>query len=91
MISFDENVRLEGEPFREGLEDITSERMGLKQNIRSKRFNEMVDTAKQLFEAVDNGAVNQDEIKEKLDQIEADFSDDPAYVAAVKLECKARQ
>lgn len=91
LISFDENVRLEGEPFREGLEDITSERMGLMQDIRSKRFNEMVDTAKQLFDAVDNGSENKDEIKARLDQIEADFSDDPAYVAAVKLECKARQ
>ena len=91
LISFDENVRQEGEPFREGLEDITSERMGLMQDIRSKRFNEMVDTAKQLFDAVDNGSDNKDEIKARLDQIEADFSDDPAYVAAVKLECKARQ
>jgi len=44
-----------------------------------------------LFEAVDNNAANKNEIKAKLDQIEADFSDDPAYVAAIKLECKARQ
>lgn len=91
LISFDKDVRTEGEPFREGLEDITSERMGLKQDIRSQRFNEMVETAKQLFEAVDNDAENKKEIKAKLDQIEADFSDDPAYVAAIKLEYKARQ
>lgn len=52
---------------------------------------EMVDAAKQLFDAVDSGSENKDEIKARLDQIEADFSDDPAYVAAVKLECKARQ
>ncbi len=91
LISFDEDVRTEGDPFREGLEDITSERMGLMQDIRSQRFNEMVETAKQLFEAADNDAINKNEIKAKLDQIEADFSDDPAYVAAVKLEYKARQ
>lgn len=91
LISFDNDVMTEGEPFREGLEDITSARMGLKQDIRSQRFNEMVETAKQLFEAVDNNAANKNEIKAKLDQIEADFSDDPAYVAAIKLECKARQ
>ena len=91
LISFDDDVLTEGEPFREGLEDITSERMGLKQDIRSQRFNEMVETAKQLFEAVDNHAANKNVIKAKLDQIEADFSDDPAYVAAIKLECKARQ
>jgi len=91
LISFDEDVRLEGEPFRESLEDITAERMGLMQDLRSKRFNEMVETAKQLFDAVDNGAANKDEIKERLNQIEADFSDDPAYVAAIKLEYKARK
>lgn len=90
LISFDEDVRLEGEPFREGIEDIASERMGLKQDIRSKRFNEMVATAKQLFDAVDRGAANKEELKAQLDQLEADFSDDPAYVAAVKLEYKAR-
>lgn len=91
LISFDENVRTEGDPFREGLEDITSERMGLMQEVRSKRFNEMVETARQLFDAVDNGAINKDDIKARLDQIEADFSDDPAYVAAIKLEYKARK
>jgi predicted ATP-binding protein involved in virulence len=91
LISFDNDVLLDGEPFRDGIEDIVSERMGLTQDIRSKRFNEMVDTARQLFDAVDSGSVNKDEIKARLDQIEANFSDDPAYVAAVKLECKARQ
>jgi predicted ATP-binding protein involved in virulence len=91
LISFDKDVLLEGEPFREGIEDIASERMGLAQNIRSNRFNEMVKTAELLFEAVDSGAANKDELKAKLDQIEADFSDDPAYVATVKLEYKARQ
>lgn len=40
---------------------------------------------------MDNGSDNKDEIKARLDQIEADFRDDSAYVAAVKLECKARQ
>jgi len=91
LISFDSDVRLDGEPFRESLEDITSERMGLMHDIRSKRFIEMVETAKQLFDAVDKGAANKKDIKAKLDQIEADFSDDPAYVAAVKLEYKARK
>ena len=37
LISFDENVMIEGEPYRESLEDITADRMGLEQNIRSKQ------------------------------------------------------
>jgi hypothetical protein len=91
LISFDPDVLVEGDPFRDGIEDIASERMGMPQNVRSKRFNEMVATAQQLFEAVDRGDTDSEAIKAKLDQIEADFSDDPAYVAAVKLEYKARQ
>ena len=90
LISFDDDVLTTGEPFREGLEDITSERMGLKQNIRSRRFNKMVDTATRLFEAADNGDADKDEIKAELDRIEAEFSDDPAYLATIRLECKAR-
>ena len=73
-----------------GLEDITSERMGLQQDIRSKRFNEMVDVATRLFEAADNGSVNKDELKAKLDEIEAEFSDDPAYLALIRTEFKAK-
>ncbi|MBR2369714.1 MAG: AAA family ATPase [Paludibacteraceae bacterium] len=90
LISFDDNALISGEPFRESLEDITSERMGLQQNIRSKRFNEMVDVATRLFEAADNGSANKDEIKAKLNEIEAEFSEDPAYLALIRTELKAR-
>lgn len=90
LVSFDKNVLTSGEPFREGLEDITSERMGLQQDIRSKRFNEMVDVATRLFEAADNGSANKDELKAKLDEIEAEFSDDPAYLALIRTELKAK-
>ena len=91
LVSFDDNVLTSGEPFREGLEDITSERMGLQQDIRSKRFNEMVDIATRLFEAADNGSADKDKLKAKLNEIEAEFSDDPAYLALIKTELKAKQ
>ena len=90
LVSFDDNVLTSGEPFREGLEDNTSERLGLQQDIRSKRFNEMVDVATRLFEAADNGSANKDELKAKLDKIEAEFSDDPAYLALIRTELKAK-
>ena len=90
LVSFDKNVLTSGEPFREGLEDIASERMGLQQDIRSKRFNEMVDAATRLFEAVDNGSADKEKLKAKLDEIEAEFSDDPAYLALIRTELKAK-
>ena len=91
LVSFDDNVLTSGEPFREGLEDITSERMGLQQDIRSKRFNEMVDVATRLFEAADSGSADKENLKAQLDEIEAEFSDDPAYLALIKTELKAKQ
>jgi predicted ATP-binding protein involved in virulence len=91
LISFDDNVLTTGDPFRESLEDITSERMGLQQDIRSKRFNEMVDTAMRLFEAADNGNKNKEELKNQLIEIESEYSWDPAYLALIRTELKARQ
>ena len=91
LISFDDDVLVTGDPFREGLEDISSERMGLKQDIRSKRFNDMVDVATQLFEAADSNADNRNELKTKLNRLEAEFSDDPAYLATIRMELKARE
>lgn len=91
LISFDTDVLTSGEPFRESLEDIASERMGLRQDIRSKRFNEMVEVATRLFDAADKGKKNKDSLKAQLDQIEAEFSEDPAYVAFIRSEIKARQ
>lgn len=91
LVSFDDNVLTTGDPFRESLEDITSERMGLQQDIRSKRFNEMVDTAMRLFEAADNGSKNKEDLKNQLIEIESEYSRDPAYIALIKTELKARQ
>jgi predicted ATP-binding protein involved in virulence len=91
LISFDDNVLTTGDPFRESLEDITSERMGLQQDIRSKRFNEMVDTAMRLFEAADNGSKNKEELKNQLIEIESEYSWEPAYLALIRTELKARQ
>ena len=65
--------------------------MGLQQDIRSRRFNEMVEVASRLFEATDKGSADRDELKARLNEIEAEFSDDPAYLALVKTELKARQ
>ncbi len=85
LISFDENVMTEGEPYRESLEDITSERMGLNQDIRSKRFQEMQEIAKDYFLSIQNGEDNK-LLLEKLKKIESIFSDNPAYVALLQSE-----
>ena len=90
LISFDEGVEVTGEPFRESIEEIVALRMGLSQNIRSSRYEEMVKVAEELFLAIDSNSANQEQIRQKLVEIEAEFSDDPAYLASVRAEVKIR-
>ena len=75
----------EGEPYRESLEDITAERMGLGQEIRSKRFQEMQEVAESYFHSIQNGEEDKS-LLERLRRIEAHFSDNPAYVALLQSE-----
>ncbi len=90
LISFDENILTEGTPYQESLEDITEKRMGLEQNIRSEKFQQMVKAAAELFEAVDCNADNQDELHDRLTRLEAEFSENPAYLALVRAEFKSK-
>lgn len=91
LISFDDDSCTEGAPDKEGLEDIASGRMGLANEIRSKRYNEMVEIATQYFKELDEGNSSKAaELKERLTEIEAEFSDEPAYVALIKTEYNAK-
>ena len=84
-------IDFDGTPDKEGLEDIASGRMGLANEIRSKRYNEMVEIATQYFKELDEGNSSKAaELKERLTEIEAEFSDEPAYVALIKTEYNAK-
>lgn len=91
LISFDNDAYTEGIPDMEGLEDIASGRMGMANEIRSKRYNEMVAIASEYFKELDEGdPAKASALKERLTEIEAEFSDDPAYVALIKAEYNAK-
>ncbi len=85
LICFDDGLPTEGEPYRESLEDITAERMGLGQEIRSKRFQEMQEVAASYFHSIKNGEEDKT-LLERLRKIEAQFSDNPAYLALLQSE-----
>lgn len=91
LISFDEGVNVEGEPYKESIEDIAETRMGMKQELRAKRYNEMVEKAEQYYNLV---LAHRDEeaakVKEELDKLESEYSDDPAYVAFLKSVSNAK-
>ena len=91
LISFDNDAYTEGIPDMEGIEDIASGRMGMANEIRSKRYNEMVAIASEYFKELDEGdPAKAASLKERLTEIEAEFSDDPAYVALIKAEYNAK-
>ena len=59
--------------------------------IRSKRFNEMVEIATEYFKETDaHNSEKAKDLREKLKLIESEFSDDPAYVAMIKMEYKSK-
>lgn len=90
LISFDENVNTQGEPCKEGLEDIVAMRMGMEQELRSRKYQKMVKAAESLFNAIDSNLENQEQLRERLVELEAEFSDDPAYLALVRSEVKSK-
>lgn len=90
LISFDENVYLEGEPYKESLEDIAALRMGMEQNLRSSRFQKMVGAAEELFEAIDQQKENVEQLRKRLISLEAEYSEDPVYLAMVRSEIKSK-
>ena len=85
LISFDEGVNVSGEPYKESIEDIAETRMGMKQDLRAKRYEEMVSRAEQYYNLVlAHRAEDAEKIKAELDALELEYSDDPAYVAFLK-------
>ena len=72
-----------------GIEDIVSTEMGLHDIRRSVKYYEMLDKANHYYDLVMNDKADSQEakdVKDELDKIEAEYSDNPAYVALLKAE-----
>ncbi len=89
LINLDERSVLEERKELYSIEDLAEETMGVDTPQRSKRFVEMEKKARDYYKLLDK---YRDEhhpdiakTKVELDKIEADFSDDPAYTAFLKL------
>ena len=63
--------------------------MGLHQELRSKRFEEMERVAADYYRKLSEGEDDKN-LLDALRQIELDFSDDPAYVALLRAEYKTK-
>lgn len=93
----DEIIKLDGDkevindPFRDSIEEIAENVMDVPDVERSNLFKEMEKNATEYFDLIAQGKNSTNsreviEIKEKLDLMELNYSDDPAYVALMKAE-----
>ena len=89
LINLDDRSVLEKRKELYSIEDLAEETMGVDMPQRSKRFVEMEKKARDYYKLLDKykNEHHPDVAKTKaeLDKIEADFSDDPAYTAFLKL------
>ncbi len=81
LISLDGTI--EDEYSGQSIEDIAEDIMGVENPQYSEKKQEMYEAAKEYFDALD-GAVSTEqlgELKERLDYLSAEYSDNPAYAA----------
>ena len=83
-----DGVKGDSDPDKRNIEDIAVTEMNMN-TARFPRYEEMVQKAERYYQLVKSGKENTAEakkVKEELDQIEEQFSDDPAYVALLRAE-----
>ena len=90
LINLSEGSLLQERKEPQSIEDVAEETMGVETPQRSKRFLEMETAARRYYELLDQCKDDQhpdvEQAKAELDRIEAQFSDNPAYAAFLKLK-----
>ena len=90
LITLD-GVNDDTDPIYRSIEEIVTSEMNM-ETPRSKTYNLMVEKAERYYQLVKNGQGDSEEAKrvnKELDDIEQEFSNDPAYVALLKAERKS--
>jgi len=78
--------------YKKGIEDIAEHEMGVDNPIRSEKYNDMLHAAERYYDIIEkneNGSLPT-ELLHELNEIEIRFTSEPAYVALLKSEKKAR-
>jgi predicted ATP-binding protein involved in virulence len=86
---------LDSDPFKHGIEDIAEYEMGVEMPQRSQKFLEMERVASEYFALVAQGKTSQTDkkvaqLRQRLNELENYYSDDPAFVAFLKAERKSQ-
>lgn len=83
-----DGVKGDTNPDMRSIEDIAVTEMNM-DSARFPRYRQMVEQAEKYYQLVKSGKENTEEateVKKMLDEIEEQFSDDPAYVALLRSE-----
>lgn len=94
LIILDEDIKKDGDPDKKGIEDVSAYEMGVKDVPRSEEFLEMQKVAEEYFTLIKQGKSSNDDkqtaaLRQKLNELEERFANDPAFVAALKIERNA--
>ncbi len=90
MITLD-GVNDDMDPIYRSIEEIVTSEMNM-DTPRSQAYNTMVEKAERYYQLVKDGkgdSVEAKRVNKELDEIEQEFSNDPAYVALLKAERKS--
>lgn len=90
----DEDIKKDGDPFKKSLEEVAADEMGVDDVPRSKKFLEMQSTAEKYYSLIQQGKTSDNDqetkaLRDKLNELEKEFGDDPVFVASLKIERKA--
>lgn len=81
------------DPIYRSIEEIAAAEMNMPDVTRSIRYQQMIDLADKYYDLVLSQKAEDKEsaeIKDKLDRMEEEYSDNPAYVALLRAERKSR-
>lgn len=94
LIILDEQIKKDGEPDMKGIEDIAANEMGVEDVPRSEVFLEMQKVAEEYYALIKQGKTSRTDketasLRNKLNELEERFSNDPAFVASLQIERQA--
>ncbi len=82
------NIKPEEDPYKQSIEDVVEDIMQVEGMPRSNEFNEMIKVAEEYYGLLKQGknGAKVANLRKRLTELEARYSDDAAYVALLKAE-----
>jgi hypothetical protein len=94
LVIIDDEISKDGDPFRKTIESVAANEMGVDDIPRSIEFLRMQSVAEEYFRLIREGKTSDNDeitnrLRHQLNELEEKFGEDPAFVAALKIERKA--